>query len=244
MSDGSKTSIVDTLKNSIGNLGKPLTVEGYMKYLVLLFFISIIIWPVSASANNIVYQTDQIQDEPSQSASLSRDQQLYNSGIDKLNSGDSDGALADFEAAVRINPKLSNAFFNIAGIYMEKQDWKKASKHYHNYIFLVWDNSAAYRNLGICYAAQGNNFHATGYLNRAVDMNPQDPDNFYARGAYWGDKKHYRNALADFTSAITLRPNNGKYYFLRAQIYTANGNPVAALLDFDKAKELGYQEDK
>lgn len=48
----------------------------------------------------------------------------------------------------------------------------------------------------------------------------------------------YDLAIADFSTAIELAPDNPEAYYLRAQAYEDKGENALALADFEKMQEL------
>jgi tetratricopeptide (TPR) repeat protein len=50
----------------------------------------------------------------------------------------------------------------------------------------------------------------------------------------------YDKAISDFNEAIRLNPKDGRDYYMRGWAYKPQGKDSAAQADFEKAKQLGY----
>ncbi|MBN1588396.1 MAG: hypothetical protein JW888_02670 [Pirellulales bacterium] len=48
-------------------------------------------------------------------------------------------------------------------------------------------------------------------------------------------------AIADCTQAVTLNPNDGGAYYVRAKSYEKKGETTKAQADFAQAEKLGYE---
>jgi tetratricopeptide (TPR) repeat protein len=129
---------------------------------------------------------------------LSEAETKYNSGTDKFNKKDIDGALADFNEAIRLDPNLAVAYMNRGAVYLSKGDYDKgiedSTKALDLKLSRTEDQATAYSNRGAAYAAKGDHAkaladaeeaikiksdHASGYLVRGLakaQMTPQDKD--------------------------------------------------------------------
>jgi tetratricopeptide (TPR) repeat protein len=97
------------------------------------------------------------------------------------------------------------------------------------------------------YKARADNFEQEGRfdealadLNRAARLAPRDPWVFDKRGMAWFCKGDYHKAVADFTTAIHLRPDLAISYFFRGNIYRYHlGQRDQAIADYQKGCALG-----
>ena len=72
----------------------------------------------------------------------------YNLGNALASLGDFRGALAQFQAAVRINPEDANAEANLGSAFAETGDIKQAKLHYERALRLNPNHELAKENLG------------------------------------------------------------------------------------------------
>ena len=68
--------------------------------------------------------------------------------------GDHDKAIADFTEAIRLNPKLAQAYYNRGMIYRKKGDHDKAIADFTEAIRLNPKDATPYISRGIAYAAK------------------------------------------------------------------------------------------
>ena len=94
---------------------------------------------------------------------LSDAETKYNSGTEKYNAKDLDGALADFNEAIRLDPNLAIAYMNRGAVYASKSDF---------------DNTIADETKALDLKLDKTGDQATAYTNRAVGyLGKQDFDN-------------------------------------------------------------------
>jgi tetratricopeptide (TPR) repeat protein len=67
---------------------------------------------------------------------------------------------------------------------------------------------------------------------------PTDAAGYSARGAAFASKHDLASALADLNRAIELAPNEGRYFFERAQVRLALQQPAEAMADMSTARKL------
>lgn len=70
---------------------------------------------------------------------------------------------------------------------------------------------------------------------------PTDANGFGQRGAASTSRHDYQHAIADFTRAIELAPNDSGYYYQRAVAYLASGQRALGAADLDQALKLQPQ---
>ena len=67
---------------------------------------------------------------------------------------------------------------------------------------------------------------------------PADADAYARRGAAFLGRRDFEHAIADFTRASELNPNEAGYWYQRGMAHWQNKQPIPALSDFDRALEL------
>ena len=74
--------------------------------------------------------------------------------------------------------------------------------------------------------------------NKAIELNPKEPDIYFSRGLAYFNKQSYTPAIADFDKVIELDPKEAMAYFKRGNALEKMGNFEKALADYQKASEL------
>ena len=88
-------------------------------------------------------------------------------GVDAEKSGQLDAALAEFQKATELDPKLAVAFADLGGVYIEKRDYAAAIPPLKRAVELSPDLEAAHRLLGYALLAQGYATEAIPHLEKA-----------------------------------------------------------------------------
>ena len=93
-------------------------------------------------------------------------------------------------------------------------------------------------NLGEDYAKKKEWGNALKNYTRAIELNPNNPVYYFARGNAKYDLGEYRAAIDDYNKAISLDPNNSATYNNRGNAKSNLGEHPAAIDDFNKALEI------
>jgi tetratricopeptide (TPR) repeat protein len=88
-------------------------------------------------------------------------------GVAAEKSGQLDAALAEFQKATQLDPKLAAAFADLGGVYIEKRDYAPAIPPLKRAIELSPNLEAAHRLLGYALLAQGYAIEAIPHLEQA-----------------------------------------------------------------------------
>ena len=113
-------------------------------------------------------------------------------------------AIADLNQAIRLNPKLVNAY-NLRGIVYRKQGkYDLAIADYNQAIQLNPKYANAYNNRGLVYYNQGKSDLAIADYNQAIQLNPKLAHAYYNRGLTYKAKRNIEKAISDFEKAADL----------------------------------------
>ena len=80
-------------------------------------------------------------------------------------------------------------------------------------------------------------------INKAISLNPRDPDYFRERSSLYAKRKEYPRAIADLTTAIGLAKKPMREYFLRGAAYEDIGQRDKAIADFQASLVLDPDND-
>ncbi|MEH2276193.1 MAG: tetratricopeptide repeat protein [Nostoc sp.] len=156
------------------------------------------------------------ESQPSASPSISSTnsqmtaEDFFNRGNDKREKKDYQGAIEDYNQAIKINSNYVDAY-NYRGVsHYQLGDNKGAIENYNQAIKINPNYYKAYNNRGIARSALGDKKGAIEDLNQAIKINPNFDKAYNNRGntrSALGDKK---GAIEDFQKAADLYKKQGK----------------------------------
>ena len=158
---------------------------------------------------SVTYTWGSSQSSPSPVAPRAADESdgdLVNRGIEKAKNGDLDGALADFNRAIELNPKDDAPYYNRAQAKRLKEDAGGAIADYTRAIDLGSKNPAAYNNRGNARAENNDRDGAIADYTRAIELKPDYARAYYNRAVTKQAKGDATGAEADFKTAAKLDP--------------------------------------
>ena len=129
-------------------------------------------------------------------------------------------ALADYEAAIRLDRDNAEAYYNTCIVYKEKEDYDRALTNC---------------NKAIAIGAPSNSLSTTTSSPSSLTHNQSASDYFTVRGDVYSRKKDYSRAIADYSKAVQLDPKNVSALKGRGRAYEAQGDNKRAEADFKAA---------
>jgi len=132
--------------------------------------------------------------------------ELNDRGIEKGKKGDLNGAIADFNRAIELDPKDDAAYYNRAQAKWLKKDAAGAIADYTRAIELGSTNPAAYNNRGNARAENNDGDGAIADYTRAIELKPDYARAYYNRAVAKKGKGDATGAAADFKHAQQLDP--------------------------------------
>ena len=117
-----------------------------------------------------------------------------------------DRAIADFDEAIRLDPKDGAAFSARGAMYSIKGEYDRAIADSNAAISLT-PNGTTYSNRGFVYNNRGEYDRAIMDLDRAIRLNPKSGFAYKNRGISYEKKSEFQKALNDYNQAIGLDSN-------------------------------------
>lgn len=113
------------------------------------------------------------------------------------------GAVEDYSACIRLNPKHKGAFLNRGITRKNQNQFREAILDYDQAIAIDPKFADAYQNRAIAKALI-NDRTAINDFNILIDMNPNDGEMYYNRGVYLINNKIAGDYCADLKKATLL----------------------------------------
>ncbi|WP_165220139.1 tetratricopeptide repeat protein [Aquisphaera insulae] len=156
----------------------------------------------------------------------------------RIESDELDRALADLDAAIRIEPSDPRGH-HLRGLVLARQkSYRPAIAAFTEAIRLDPGRAAAYRDRGIAQDARRYFPEALADLNEAVRLEPENLAMIAARAKVCSTRGRRNIAMADFERILQARPNDPESYVLRGEGLLSDLNSMAAIADFTRALEL------
>jgi len=161
--------------------------------------------PQLSPADRIAYCTPII--ESGRAKPAARAQALVARGFGYVSQKDLEHALADFEAAIRSNPKLATAYYYRGAIQMER-DPKRALADINKAISLNPKDPDYFRERSSLYAKRKEYPRAIADLTTAIGLAKKPAREYFLRGATYEDNGQRDKAIADFQASLALNPDD------------------------------------
>jgi tetratricopeptide (TPR) repeat protein len=169
------------------------------------------------------------------------------SGLEKLGKKDYDGAISDFNDAIKVAFFNAAYFINRGTAYFNKNDYDRAIVDYTEAVRLLKNSNGVFgkdnritalESRGNAYFGKGNYDLALADYTESIKNSPQATA-YNVRGTIYLNKKDYDHAIADYTEAIKLNPQFAIAYTNRGTVYLTFKNDYdLAIADFTQAISL------
>ena len=167
----------------------------------------------------------------------------FNLGVDKYDLGDYQGAIADYNQAIKIKPDFALAYINRGLAKSNLGDKQGAIADYNQAIRINanWGNIGlytAYSNRGSAKSDLGDNQGAITDYNQAIQIKPDYATAYYNRGKTKSNLGDYQGAIADYNQAIKIKPDFADAYYNRGAAKDDLGDYQGAIADYNQAIQI------
>ncbi len=156
--------------------------------------------------------------------------------------GQSDNAIKDFDACIRLNPTAAIFFNSRANAWKARKDFDKAIPDYDEAIRLDPKYALAIRNRGDAWSEKKEYDKAIRDFDEAIRLDPKFALAFCNRGDAWSEKKDYDKALRDYDEAIRLDAKFARAFYGKACCDALQGRTDRAVENLGQALEVGYRD--
>ena len=150
-----------------------------------------------------------------------------NEGVEALDAGDTDKAIAALKQAVDMYPEYSdenNAWEPLAEAYLKKGDKAAATDVLQRYLTYSELSFPSYVKLSELLEERGDLAGAAKALEGAMYVRPMDLKGHTKLGTLMLELKQYGNAAREYETLIALKtPDRATAYYLLAQAYLGEG---------------------
>lgn len=130
-------------------------------------------------------------------------------GLAHHQDGAPSAAIDAYSRSISLNPRLAETRFNLGCLWLEQQDWVRASEHLVAATTLRPDMAVAWRCLGEAQIHLKDYAGATTSLGRAVELEPDQADAWNWLGMAQLQTGHPRQAAQSLVTALKHRANHG-----------------------------------
>jgi tetratricopeptide (TPR) repeat protein len=163
-----------------------------------------------------------------------------NRGGHFLDRGEIERSLADFEAAIRLDPNDSRAYVARGLLYRGRGEESAALAEFDHAISIsVSSNDAwGYLDRARAYKLKGDLKSALDALNTANQIDPKIPEVYEWRAEIYYAQRDYRKAASEYDKSLEVNPNNPDILSSRGDCYLDLGDLQRALQDYNAAISL------
>jgi tetratricopeptide (TPR) repeat protein len=162
--------------------------------------------------------------------------------------GDLDGAIADLNEAIRLDPELAEAYCDRGWRFFQKSMYDAAFADFNKTIEMNPNYALAYNNRGVaCSQLRDFDSAITDWM-KTLELQPDHPWAYgnllqahLDRGDAFRAKGNYDQAMADYNTARELDPNSPAPYYSRGIAYVDQRKYDEAIADFTKAIQFNKQ---
>ena len=159
-------------------------------------------------------------------------------GVISYQRGDYAAAIAQIDAALKINAGISDAHFNRGNVLKKLGRLDEALASYDAAAALKPDDPLILNSRGTVLRELNRFADALVDLNAVIALRPDFSEAFNNRGNVFQDMERYDEALADYAKAIALKPDNADAFCNRGNVYKHLEQYEKGLVEYDKALAL------
>ena len=157
----------------------------------------------------------------------------------KSDLGDRQGAIADYNKAIAVNPQFAEAYNNLGNAKSDLGDKHGAIADYSKALVADPGFAGAFYNRGNARYDLGDKQGAAFDYSQALTINPLLAFAYGNRGNAKSDLGDKQGAIVDYSKAIEIETNNANAYAGRAEVKKSLGDLPGACADWFQAAALG-----
>ena len=165
-----------------------------------------------------------------------------NRGVEAMRAGNLESAFSNFKLAVDKTAAVASVWVNLGALYSRQRHYESARAAYETALTVDPNDKSALTNLARVYDELGNSELAAVYRQRIRLHENLNPYHHYtlAESAYQGGD--YGDALREIRSAISLKRDDHRFYFLEGLIHYRLGDVSEARSSIAMAERLSDED--
>jgi len=163
---------------------------------------------------------------------------LVESGLAAMRSGQFPVAIALFKRATEVDPKNKFAWNDLGLVYLGMRDNDAAITAFEKQLAINPYDEFAYNNLGRAYWQERKYDDAVTAFHKQLDINPLDKFAHGNLGAMYAEWHKYDEAASELEKAASLTPESPELQVSLGDAYLNLGQDEKALAAFDRAVEI------
>ena len=159
-----------------------------------------------------------------------------------LHQGNNDIAYESMTKAISSNPNSSEAFFCLAYMEQEKENFHEAINFFEAALKIKPEDVGAINNLGNCFDRLNKSHDSIKTYSKAISLDSEYIAAYYNRGNAYSKIAKDKLALKDLNKAIDLDNTFYQAYYNRGSVFKRLGKIELAEKDLKKAKNIAKLE--
>ena len=152
------------------------------------------------------------------------------------------GAIEQFRAAVKADPRLPNAHFGLGYLLWTQNQFEEAAREFQAELVNVPDNPQALTFLADCDIQLGKSDDALPLVEKAIQLDSNNARAHMDLGVIYASNGRPQDALREFKTAVKLTPEDANVHWRLARLYQSMGRKDEAKVEFDKTSSLHKAE--
>ena len=158
--------------------------------------------------------------------------------------GDTNGAIEQFRAAERANPREPNVHFGLGYLLWKQRQYPEAKKEFEAELSFDPQHGQARAYLGDVLVRQNDYVSAEPQLKQAIAADPTLPLPYLDLGIIYASSGRDSQAIAAFQKTIALDPNDVDSHWRLAKLYQSMGRTEEAKVEFARVSAIKEEQIK
>ena len=154
------------------------------------------------------------------------------------------GAIEQFRAAVKADPKEPNVHFGLGYLLWTQNQFDEAAQEFEAELVNVPENAQALAFLADSYVQTNRSEKAMPLIEKALKINPDIERAHLDLGILYVDAGRHEDAVREFQLAAKLAPLDANPHWRLARLYQSMGKKEEAALEFQKTSNLHKAEEE